>query len=115
MIADARQYIYESPWNLLFPILAIFVTVLGFNVLGDGLRRTLDVRLTETQRRMSLLEPHETLTVSASLGGERVPVLQRSVVHAGARQECSGWSASPAPASRWSAAPSRNCCRPASP
>lgn len=50
MIADARQYIYDSPWNLFFPILAIFVTVLGFNVLGDGLRRTLDVRLTETQR-----------------------------------------------------------------
>ena len=50
MIADARQYIYESPWNLFFPILAIFVTVLGFNVLGDGLRRTLDVRVTETQR-----------------------------------------------------------------
>jgi peptide/nickel transport system permease protein len=50
MIADARQYIYDAPWNLVFPILAIFVTVLGFNVLGDGLRRTLDVRLTETQR-----------------------------------------------------------------
>jgi peptide/nickel transport system permease protein len=50
MIADARQYIYDSPWNLLFPILMIFVTVLGFNVLGDGLRRTLDVRLSETQR-----------------------------------------------------------------
>jgi len=50
MIADARQYIYDSPWNLLFPILMIFVTVLGFNVLGDGLRLTLDVRLTETQR-----------------------------------------------------------------
>jgi len=50
MIADARQYIYESPLNLFFPILAIFVTVLGFNVLGDGLRRTLDVRVTETQR-----------------------------------------------------------------
>ena len=50
MIADARQYIYDSPWNLVFPILMIFVTVLGFNVLGDGLRRTLDVRLTETQR-----------------------------------------------------------------
>jgi peptide/nickel transport system permease protein len=50
MIADARQYIYDSPWNLLFPILMIFVTVLGFNVLGDGLRRTLDVRLTETRR-----------------------------------------------------------------
>jgi len=50
MIADARQSIYDSPWNLLFPILMIFITVLGFNVLGDGLRRTLDVRLTETQR-----------------------------------------------------------------
>jgi peptide/nickel transport system permease protein len=50
MIADARQNIYDSPWNLLFPILMIFITVLGFNVLGDGLRRTLDVRLTETQR-----------------------------------------------------------------
>jgi peptide/nickel transport system permease protein len=50
MIADARQYIYDSPWNLIFPILAIFVAVLGFNLLGDGLRRTLDVRVTETQR-----------------------------------------------------------------
>ena len=49
MIADARQYIYDSPWNLVFPILMIFIAVLGFNVLGDGLRRTLDVRLTETQ------------------------------------------------------------------
>jgi peptide/nickel transport system permease protein len=50
MIADARQDIYASPWGLIFPILMIFITVLGFNVLGDGLRRTLDVRVTETQR-----------------------------------------------------------------
>jgi peptide/nickel transport system permease protein len=50
MIADARQYIYDSPWNLVFPILAIFSAVFGFNMLGDGLRRTLDVRVTETQR-----------------------------------------------------------------
>jgi peptide/nickel transport system permease protein len=46
MIADARQYIYDAPWNLVFPILAIFLSVFGFNMLGDGLRRTLDVRLT---------------------------------------------------------------------
>jgi peptide/nickel transport system permease protein len=46
MIADARQYVYQSSWNLIFPILAIFGTVFGFNLLGDGLRRTLDVRLT---------------------------------------------------------------------
>lgn len=50
MVADARQYIYDNPWNLMFPILAIFVAVFGFNMLGDGLRRTLDVRVTATQR-----------------------------------------------------------------
>jgi peptide/nickel transport system permease protein len=50
MIADARQYIYDSPWNLIFPILAIFLAVFGFNMLGDGLRRTLDVRVSETQK-----------------------------------------------------------------
>jgi peptide/nickel transport system permease protein len=50
MIADARQYVYQSPWNLLLPIIAIFLTVAAFNVLGDGLRRTLDVRLSETGR-----------------------------------------------------------------
>jgi peptide/nickel transport system permease protein len=50
MIADARQYIYDAPMNLMFPILMIFVAVFGFNVLGDGLRRMLDVRLTAVQR-----------------------------------------------------------------
>lgn len=50
MVADARQNIYQAPWNLICPILAIFVTVFGFNVLGDGLRRTLDPRLSQTER-----------------------------------------------------------------
>jgi peptide/nickel transport system permease protein len=50
MIADARQNVYQSPWNLLFPILAIFMTVAAFNLLGDGLRRTLDVRLADIGR-----------------------------------------------------------------
>ena len=50
MIADARQYVYQSPWNLLLPALAIFLTVTAFNLLGDGLRRTLDVRLAEGGR-----------------------------------------------------------------
>ncbi len=50
MIADARQNIYQAPWNLICPILAIFVTVFGFNILGDGLRRTLDTRLSQTER-----------------------------------------------------------------
>jgi peptide/nickel transport system permease protein len=50
MIADARQYVYQSPWNLLLPALAIFLSVTSFNLLGDGLRRTLDVRLAESGR-----------------------------------------------------------------
>src|SRR5215469_12833039 len=49
MIADARLSIYDAPWNLVFPILAIFLAVLGFNLLGDGLRHTLDVRLVEAR------------------------------------------------------------------
>jgi peptide/nickel transport system permease protein len=50
MIADARQNVYQSPWNLLLPIFAIFFAVAAFNLLGDGLRRTLDVRLAEAGR-----------------------------------------------------------------
>jgi peptide/nickel transport system permease protein len=45
MIADARLTIYDSAWNLMLPVLMIFIAVFGFNLLGDGLRRTLDVRL----------------------------------------------------------------------
>ncbi len=47
MIADGREAIYQAPMNLLAPVAAIFVAVAGFNLLGDGLRRTLDVRLVE--------------------------------------------------------------------
>jgi peptide/nickel transport system permease protein len=50
MIADARLYVQDAPWPLVFPILAIFLAVFGFNILGDGLRRTLDVRVTASQR-----------------------------------------------------------------
>jgi peptide/nickel transport system permease protein len=45
MIADARQVMFQSHWGLILPVLAIFVTVLAFNLLGDGLRRALDPRL----------------------------------------------------------------------
>ena len=44
MLNDARDYWLNAPWALLFPGLAISVTVLGFNLLGDGLRDALDPR-----------------------------------------------------------------------
>ncbi len=42
MLNDARDYWLNAPWALLFPGLAISLTVLGFNLLGDGLRDALD-------------------------------------------------------------------------
>ena len=45
MLADGRTYISTSWWLALFPGLCIFFTVLGINLLGDGLRDILDPRL----------------------------------------------------------------------
>ena len=45
MLADARQYIASAWWVVTFPGLAILVTVLAFNLLGDGLRDALDPKL----------------------------------------------------------------------
>ncbi|MVN86154.1 ABC transporter permease subunit [Deinococcus sp. HMF7620] len=47
MISDSRQYYIDAPWTMVFPGLAIFLTVLGFNLLGDGLRDVLDPRSTQ--------------------------------------------------------------------
>jgi len=49
MIADARQTMHQAPWGVVAPVGAIFLTVLGFNLLGDGLRRSLDARLVTTR------------------------------------------------------------------
>jgi peptide/nickel transport system permease protein len=45
MIADAVPFLRQSPHLALFPGLAIMATVLGFNLLGDGLRDALDPSL----------------------------------------------------------------------
>ena len=45
MLADGRTYVSTAPWVTIFPGLAIFVTVLGINLLGDGLRDIFDPRL----------------------------------------------------------------------
>ncbi|MER9316258.1 ABC transporter permease [Mesorhizobium sp. M0659] len=38
LIADARSYLYQSPTAMIFPVMAIIVSVMGFNLLGDGLK-----------------------------------------------------------------------------
>ena len=45
MLADGRTYVTTAPWLTVFPGIAIFVTILGINLLGDGLRDALDPRL----------------------------------------------------------------------
>jgi peptide/nickel transport system permease protein len=42
MINTSRNYFMTAPWYSLFPGIAIFITVLSFNLLGDGIREILD-------------------------------------------------------------------------
>lgn len=45
ILAAGRTYMRLAPWVTIFPGIAIMLTVLGFNLLGDGLRDALDPRL----------------------------------------------------------------------
>jgi peptide/nickel transport system permease protein len=45
MLAESRSYALISPWTSIFAGVAILTSSLGFNLLGDGLRDTLDPRL----------------------------------------------------------------------
>jgi len=45
MLATGRSFMLTAPWIATFPGLAILITVVGFNLVGDGLRDLLDPRL----------------------------------------------------------------------
>ena len=45
MLTDATKFIRQSPWLLFFPGAAIVISAIGFNLLGDGLRESLDPRM----------------------------------------------------------------------
>jgi len=45
ILGDARRFIIIAPWSAIFPGLTIILIVIGFNLLGDGLRDILDPRL----------------------------------------------------------------------
>ncbi len=44
MLNVAKNFLEQAPWMALWPGIAIFLVVLGFNLLGDGLRDALDPR-----------------------------------------------------------------------
>jgi peptide/nickel transport system permease protein len=45
MLSDSREFIQLAPWTMIFPGVAMMLTVLGFNLLGDGLRDLFDPRM----------------------------------------------------------------------
>lgn len=45
MVAEARLLFQIAPWNLLYPGIALAITILAVNILGDGLRDRLDPKL----------------------------------------------------------------------
>jgi peptide/nickel transport system permease protein len=44
MLNAAQRFLSNAPWLAIFPGVAIFLTVMSFNLLGDGLRDALDPR-----------------------------------------------------------------------
>lgn len=47
MLSTGRDYLQQAPWLSVYPGLAIFLTVMGFNLLGDGIRDLLDPRMAQ--------------------------------------------------------------------
>lgn len=45
MISDGRSYLTVAPWVVIIPGVALMITVLGFNFLGDGLRDAFDPKM----------------------------------------------------------------------
>ena len=45
MLASSREFIQLAPWTLIMPGVSIMLVVLGFNLVGDGLRDVLDPKM----------------------------------------------------------------------
>jgi peptide/nickel transport system permease protein len=45
MLTDSTKFLRQAPWLIIFPGIAIVISAVGFNLLGDGLRESLDPRL----------------------------------------------------------------------
>ena len=57
MLSDAVHLYHVAPHFMIFPGLAIFITVLAFNLFGDGLRDALDPRTPMTTCQPASLTP----------------------------------------------------------
>jgi dephospho-CoA kinase len=75
LIANVRQYWRSYPWMALYPGLAVFLSIMTFNLFGEGLRRFLD----DSYSNLSRLFNRYTLIVAVALAVVVALVLQSSV------------------------------------
>jgi peptide/nickel transport system permease protein len=68
MIADGRGFLATAWWISLFPGLAMLLTVLAVNLLGDWLRDHLDPKLRQVGARATVLESADAIPVGVSVG-----------------------------------------------
>jgi peptide/nickel transport system permease protein len=94
MLADAQSYYQVAWWYLVFPALALVITTIAFNLLGDGVRDAMDPRterIFAAHRRRTGKSPDEP----SSPGGPPIPA-----GHApGAELPDASWQAEPPPVS----------------
>ena len=93
MLSDAQTRMIVAPYLAIFPGIAIVLTVLGLNLLGDGLRDVLDPKLRRAAMSLLAIE-----NLSLDIGG--TPILQGHRPRRSTPARCSASSANPAPASR---------------
>ncbi len=75
LIANVRQYWRSYPWMALYPGIAVFLSIMTFNLFGEGLRRFLD----DTYSNLSRLFNRYTLAVAVGFAVVIALVLQASV------------------------------------
>ena len=94
IIAEGRHYMIEAPWIIAIPGIAMMITVLGLNLLGDGLRDVLDPRLRIQQ--MSLLRRCAASRTASQTGQRRDRRGRGCQLRRSTRARSSASSASPA-------------------
>ena len=74
MLSDGRLLLLVSPWIVTFPGIAIMLSVLGFNMLGDGLRDALDPRMRKSAGLVLFSPLHRLPCLSCTYARSRIAV-----------------------------------------
>jgi hypothetical protein len=67
MINDARQYIWTQPLQMFWPGLALFISVMAFNLVGDALRDRLDPHLIAEHATDAATNPLQNIVLQPSV------------------------------------------------